>query len=278
MPGGILTAADWGTAGNWSTAAIPIADSSAIIPDSGQLNSNVTDAGHTAQGIDLNLLWVDPLYTKSFGTTAAPIQASGDLIQAYGSGGFYIECHNNAAAVKTDVLDLVLANAGAIAEIGSVTGNKGDYDLIRAMRGTITIKANAAFGDTAVLEVLRVSSVNDVNLTLLSSETLPTLRQKAGLVMSSSTITIAHVDAGAKLIQDVSVLATLHLAGMCELKHTALTTVYVYPGGVFDMMTHTGYKTVTTATVFPGGTLIWDSNLHTITNKNFYPGAVIRGG
>jgi len=276
--GGVLTGGPWGVPGNWFEGAIPIANSSAIIPDSGQLNANVTDAGHTAQGVDLDLLWVDPLYTKSFGTTAAPIRISGDLIQAYGGGGFYVECDDNGAAVKIDILDLALANAGAIAEIGSVVGTEGDIDLINAFRGTITLKANIAFGAAAMLTVDRIASNSDVNLTNLATSTLATLRQTAGLVTSHGPITLAYVGAGARLVQDIAVLATLHLHGMCELKHTALTTVYVYSGGVFDMMKHTNYKTVTNATVYPGGTLIYDTNLHTISNPFFYPGAIIRGG
>jgi hypothetical protein len=277
--GGILTGGPWGVPGNWFEGAIPIANSSAIIPDSGQLNANVTDAGADAQGIDLDLLWVDPLYTKSFGTTAAPIQTAADLVQAYNGGGFYFECDNGGDGVKTDVLDLALASAGAIAEIGSGGLGAGDFDLIRAFRGTITLKANIKLGDAAVLEVRRLTGASDVNLTIAAgAETLITLLQKAGLVTSHGAITTAHVEAGARLVQDTAVITTLHLAGMCELKHSALTTVYVYPGGVFDMTKHTNYKTVTTATVFPGGMLLWDSNLHTITNKNFYPGAIILGG
>lgn len=278
--GGILIAnGACGVAGNWSEGTIPIDNSDGIIPDSGQLNANVTDAGHDMRGLDLDLWWVDPLYTKSFGTTAAPIQSAADLVQAYNGGGFYFECDNNAAAIKTDVLDLVLASAGAIAEIGSGGLGAGDFDLVRAFRGTITLKANIKFGAAAVLEVHRLTGASDVNLTIAAgADTLATLLQKAGLVTSHGTITTAHIEAGARLIQDTAVITTLHLAGMCELKHSALTTVYVYPGGVFDMMKHTNYKTVTNGTVFPGGTLIWDSNMHTITNKKFYPGAIILGG
>lgn len=284
MAGGFCSGAAWGTPANWTDgAAIPVNTSLAMMPASN--TNNITDSGGDANGIDLALLKTCPNFVGMLGTSAAPIKTAADLVQVYGSGGFYFECdENGVGALKTDRVEIMCPNGNVPVEIGSCdvagggTGG-GNFDYILALRGLITLKANIKFTNTtAEVEVGSIDSGNDARVTIASgADTLPILRQHFGLVDSSGAITTAHIGRGATCIQDVAAMGTAHVFGELIMNYgsgaspgpTVATTVYVYPGGVLNMHGDgktSQYKTITNVILMPGATLLRNSSIHIITN------------
>jgi len=285
MAGGFCSGAAWGVGANWTDgAAIPVSTSLAMMPASN--NNNITDGGGDANGIDLALLKTCPNFTGLFGTSGAPIQTAAELVEVYGSGGFYFECdENGVGALDVGRAEIMCPNNSVPVELGSCdiagggTGG-GEYDYILALRGVITLKANIKFEAAAILEVSSMGSTNDVNLTIASgADTLPTLHQHSGRVNSAGAITTGYIHHGATCIQDVAQMTTAHVFGTLNMKYgsgaspgpTAAVTIYVYPGGILNLHGSdegdtSQYKTVTNVILFPGATLLRNSSIHIITN------------
>lgn len=276
MSAGLLNASDWSTAANWSSGSKPIDDDDAIVPNT--LGANVTMSGDET-GIDLDLLKVQRGFTKTFGTSAAPLQFAADLIKVFGSSGFYFECSDTGTPNQTtDEIRLQMPDANTPVELGTDSAaTLGDFARIICQRGLITLKGNISFTATAQVEVGYMNDpAGDVRLIIASgADTLPNLRMNGGKVKSDGPITTAHV-CGGTLTQDTAAVTTAYVyrGGRLELNGsgTVATTVIVYAGGWLDLLKTSFQKTITTLYLFPGANVIWDQNLsgspglHTITN------------
>lgn len=276
MPGDILLTTNIHIDGDWTSGAKPIINTNAIMKAG--VSGTIIDTAATIAGVDLNLLMTEPGCISSFGTSASPIATAADLVQLFGSGGFHMNCHNNAAAVKTDRVDILAANSQVPVELGSA--NSGDYDWIECMRGLITLRGDIQFGASAKVVVRMIDSPQDVNLTIGSeADTLPTLDMHNGRCESDGPITEATIRSGATLIQDSAVLTTGYIAGSLRMDYgfgTAAdatgtpiaTIIYIYPGGMLDLTSPntTLYKEITDVIVYPGGVFKRNTLLHVVTN------------
>lgn len=269
MSAGILNATDWSTAASWSSGSKPVSNDDAVVPNT--LAANVTMAGDET-AVDLDLLVVHRGFVNTFGTSAAPLKFSADLIKVFGSSGFYF----TGTDVSTDEIRLQMPTNTTPVELGNA--DTGDFTRIICQRGLITLKANILFSASGMVEVGWMNdAVGDVRVILAAAaDTLPNLRMNGGRVMSDAVITLAHI-CGGTLTQDTVAVTTAYVysGGILQLNGsgTVATTVVVYDGGTLDLLQTALQKTITTLYLFPGAKVLWDTNdvgatpgLHTITN------------
>lgn len=279
MAGDICTTVNMHLNASWSSGAIPVATSLTIIKSG--LTGVLIDTGATEAGLDLGMIMTEPGCIASYGSAVAPIVTAADLVQIYGSGGFYLDCHNNGAAVKTDRVNVMAANKQVPIILGSAAAaNAGDYVKIVCYRGNVTLKSGIKFEAGAQVIVRHIDSLADVMLTIASgAELLPVLTMEAGTCVSGGAITLAKIEKDATMTQDSAVITTADVAGTLRMDHgfdtAALATgtpiatlIEVHSGGLLDLVTpdNTLYKEITDVVVFPGGRFRRNSSMHVVTN------------
>jgi hypothetical protein len=256
------TGSDWDA--DW-TPSVPVDNDSAFIPET--LASSIT-SGMDQGDIDLDLLYTHQGFLRDVGASGAPLLIAADLIDLRSPGGFYFACDANSAAQKTDEIRIAAAHRDAIIEIDSNAADAGDIDAIIALRGNILLKGNIQFGASCVLQVGYVETrLADVRLKIATgADTLPTLDQRGGKIISDGAITAAAVHAG-ELTQDTAAITTLEIYGGGKViyNHSAATTVKVYEGGILDLMQTSEQKAITTLWRYPGSVVHMDDSLHTVT-------------
>lgn len=275
MAGGYLTGdGKWETPGNWQTSgAIPTATDDAIIP--ALLNVDVTDATAVAD-VDLGLLYVHRGFVHSFGTTGSPIRTAAVLAKLFSSGPCFLESDAGSAGLDINDLQIALARADVVCEVGSVTGDAGEIIVIRANRGRITIKGNVNWeASTSVIYVGSVSNqAGDVDLTIAAGgETLPLLMQNGGRVNAASIITQANVYNGT-LVKTDSACPLVHIfsGGICEYEDASVAgddvIIHVHAGGMLDLLTNSIPKEFDDCFLYPGSMIRYDPDLHTFGGAN----------
>lgn len=279
MSGDLLQGEDWGTAGNWSSSAIPVDGDIAIVSDQLAATATVTDSGGAAEGIDLTLLQTHPNFSGSFGTSAAPIRGIADLVQVYG-GNFFFEADGESANKITDEVEVCAQTPGTIVELGSNPSDTGDLKDIRLCRGNVTIKGNSKLDAAARVVVARMTSDNDVRCTIANgAETLANLDVTSGYAEVDSIVTTIN-QTGGILVKDVTRAVNVFVfGGICFYDHQAVggdaTIVHVHAGAIFHMWRNAKLKTVTTVILHPDSTLVYNPNAHTITNLKNNGGKLI---
>lgn len=264
-----------GTAGNWigeTGNIVPIAGDTAIV---GSLcAADATDTGAALSTIDLLAMEVHRTYKYSFGTSAAPIVGASGIIKFYSSGPCYYECHLNAgAALNVDKCYVAMARSDAVCELGSVTGDAGEWIDIWLRRGKITLKANIAL-TAAVLRIGYVSNpASDCNVTIAAgAPTLPTFIQDAGYCKAANVITTAYI--GGTLTKTTTKITTAYVMkdGVLNYEHYAIagdnTVIHVQAGGLLDLMTNEIPKELDDVFVHPGGQIRYDPSLHKFGGTN----------
>jgi len=230
------------------------------------LVADVTDVAGDAETNDLGVLHVHKGYKGSFGTTGAPIQLGSALVQLNSSGPCFLEASlNSSAATDINNILVALARFDVLCEIGSKTGDAGEIDFIRLLRGDVLLKANLNYAAATEVRVEHITNMaGDVNLTLATnSEALPLLRMNGGFCHSQSAITALH-SANARLHQDTAVIVTSHIGagGYLRYDYPAVdgddSIFHVYAGGTLDFTGTEYYKTVDEVHVYPGGKFIHD--------------------
>ncbi len=271
MSGGMLVnGGAWGTAGNWSSAAIPITDDLAGIPHT--LNFNVTDASGDAEGIDLDMLVTHPGYAKSFGVTGTPIRTAADLVHVQGSGPFYFESHQNGgSAFVTDEVRIEAATPNAVAEIGSDPGDAGsDIKVVNIIRGTVTLTGTIEFSSDGQV-ILTPSSMSDGKLTIVNTaDTLPLFLQMMGKSEINNIVTRLDVKGG-ECIKDTNKATEIDVfgGGILIYNHGAVasdvTVCRVHTGGILDLTQNSLLKTFDHVMRYKGGVVKRILKMHTFT-------------
>jgi len=274
-----LQGADWGTAGNWASGAVPVANDAVSIPAT--LNVNVTDSGGAAETIDLDLVKVTPGFNHLFGTSGAPIRFAADRIEVGGSSGFYFESDADTSGTPliTDLIEVLCPNANTPVEIGSYdsnsTANRGVITKIVISRGNVLLKGNIIFNSSEV--ILNPTSPGDARLEIASgADTLEELDIRGGESIAHNVLTEIKIARGAKHTQDTAAITTAEVYGTLLVNYgaglagtTVATTIRMYKGSTVNLFgdgTKAGLaKTVTTIVKHPDSTLIYDSSLHTIS-------------
>jgi hypothetical protein len=276
-----ITGNDWSVAGNWSSGAVPASNEVVIVPEDALCNTDIT-GGLDQGGKDYDLLKTHEGYTHSVGGSASPLKAAADLILCRCRGGFYFECSKDGVnALKVDECRVQSAIPNAITELGSESGDAGEWDKIIVDRGHVTLKANILFGASAIVEIGYITSkLTDATVTIVEgADTLPTLEINGGRCEASNVVTTARVIAGL-LQKKVSPITTLDIfdGGRVEWYDETVAadgvTIKVHAGGTLDLTktaradTGAATKVISTLWTFPGSTLIYDPKVHTFTTDN----------
>ena len=270
MSGGMLVNGPaWGTAGNWSSGAIPVTNDLAGIPHT--LNFNVTDASGDAKGVDLNMLVTHPGYAKSFGVSGTPIKTAADLVHVKGSGPFYFESHKDgASAFVTDEVRIEAATPNAIVEIGSDASDAdSNIDIVNIIRGTVTLTGTIKFTTTGQV-IFTPSSMGDATLTIVNSaDTLPLLLQLNGRSQVDNIVTRLDLKGG-ECIKDTNKATEIDVfGGTLVYNHQAsasdVTICRVHTGGVLDLTQNSLLKTFDHVIRYRGGVVKRILEMHTFT-------------
>lgn len=271
MSGGILQAVQWDQDASWSTGNKPVSTDQAIVSDLLGDAASVTDATGAASTIELALLQTHPLFMGNFGSSGTPIVSATNLLQVYGGGGFFFECTANAVANETLRADIAASAAGTRVELGSETGDKGDWTDIYAMRGNLLLKGNIAFAAAARLVVGSLMHERDAHVVIASgAEVLPNLDQSAGVVTALNVVTNGKISGGV-FVKNTNPCVNLDLlGGICYYDHEAVggdaTVIRVHRGAMLHLWRNAVLKTLSTVILMPGSTIVFSEQVHTFTN------------
>lgn len=261
--GGTLNDALWVTPGNWSTGNIPIDASDAIMNSGKHVVGDFTSAK-----VGLGNLILPREFHRNLGASGGPLTTSAAVLKHLGSGNLYLDADSDASQLTMAKAYINPSNAGAIVVLGSNTGDKADWDDIEIYRGAVTMKANTAFGDTAVI-LVKPRNFGDASLTIAASaETLPTLNFEGGVLVSANVITTLNFRGGDGT-HDSAVITTLNLfAGYFRYNWSIGGTVNLHTGATFDLMANNIFKATFTINKYLNSTLIYNADLHTSMTIN----------
>lgn len=225
----------WGTAGNWSSAAVPA--SNEVVIFNGTSTTDCTDP--TGQGaIDLNLLYIDAAYTGSIGSSGSPLTISADKVEMNGTGTLWYTDGNGTT-------DLFEVNNGTVTVAGATTTrlvvNKGIVEVT----GTVTTLDTNSIG----------SRTTDSSVTVSSAATVGTINANGGVTQISTANAVAalNIGCGAVVFADNSSTITAETQWGGEVEHgpsgaQIVTTLTVF-GGV-NRLIPTGTLTVTASSAY----------------------------
>lgn len=266
----LASGGQWGTPANWGPdSVVPTAGDTVIIPST--LAADVTDAGAAADGIDFAVFVVHKGYQYSLGTAGSPIQLAAALIELYSAGPCYLECDlGGGAALDINEAIIALARPDVVCQLGSHTGDAGEWDLINILRGAVTITATMNFNAAGIVRVGFVKNIiEDVTLTISSStETLATLEQNGGTTYIGNVVTTLRVNNGTCWKTENHATSTYIGPGGIvnwedETEDADNASVWVLPGGFLDLMTTARPKYLDLVQVYPGGDIRYSPTLHT---------------
>lgn len=257
------TDTNWGIAGNWSGAAVPIASDTVWLD---QRATKAIDAGLNQSAVTLAALYVAMGLTQTVGTATAPLQIG--LTTWYfgvktgtstgtGTGRFYID----------------LGTVASTGYILNTAGNGSDPGLepLRVKCNSASTKlyfiggkagiATTLPGETSTLSEFDVAGNATVNAG--AGLTWTTIRQAS----ASSAVSIAsggttyNQMSGNMTAFGIGAITNLTVGGLCKMNLRAAsgatsTNVIILPGGTLDCSDLPSNITFTNLTIYPGGRLI----------------------
>lgn len=258
------TTSAWSTAGNW-TGGVPVSNGRALFGASTSQQSALTGLGQA--GVDLDYLQVNAAFLGAIGTSGSPLQIAADVVNFMGSGEFNIESHNNAGALKIDVMNIKAANPGVIVRIGSVSGAAGEVDKINVSRGNVMLTTATGVDELNVGYVSNpgADAIVTVNQT---AGTIARASVNAGLVTCNAAVTAAYVGGVGKYIhgqidKSPGALSYLNMSGSAYAQYDMAGTIalVVLSGNAVLDLTKTGFaKVITELVLLDTARVIADAN------------------
>jgi len=269
---------DWENTSNWG-ATTPVDGDTVIIPNgvTASITTNVDQSG-----IDLALLQVDQGYPGNIGASGTPLKIAATKVVHRGSGTLYFFSGMNTATVASNLetTDWVLVDSDGGAHIDGISITR-----ITAIKGTITLAGSLGVtvhtNQTAALpadvEIAhRSNRSSDVQMTknCASLASTGTMRIMGGYTETTGAVPVMQISGGIVKHANGSAITTLTMTGgYLQYNSTStLVTAHVFAGAVLDLSGNSLQKTITTLNVYSGGTVIMDTNLVTVTNKNIFAG------
>lgn len=269
-------------AANFSLGAVPVDDNHVIAPAA--VTASITGIDQTL--IDLEYLEFARGYRGNIGASGNPLIIDADKLIHRGSGTLWHESTATALGgadwivIDSDNVSSLAANiAGAVTHRVSVR------------KGQVTLAAT--LGSTTLPNQVDVSYRNNpsddatvtINCALLANTGI--LNMMAGLC----TITVGGAAAAAFPIVNITggtltftnnggatdVITTAYIGGTGVLRYNtinAMVTAYILKGGTLDLLQNDVAKTIGTVHLFPGGRLIYDPDVTTITTLNDLGGII----
>lgn len=249
-----LAAANWSDATGFATNATLIID-----------NSTATiNAGLDQSGNAIDYLHIQGGAPRFSALTTIEFDAAASVSPAFlwQCGGFI----RLAIESSTNDCDSMVLNGGTVIwESGEV----GSY--VRVVSGTVTISAGASFGASCVLIVEGGTVILD------STDTLPTIRQSGGTVVTRTTITTVNQSGGTLTYESATRPTTATLTGGVYRPIKSVAATLNQEGGRMDAGTLQRAATVDTYNVYAGAVQA-NTGLLTITTTNAFGRDIVATG
>jgi len=261
----------WSTAANWSPSGVPANGDDVYFENSSQ---SVT-AGFDQSTIALDSLNFEQSYTGSLGDDVNNLDVNSTTV----SSGYH---YGPGTPAGSPLINLKLGSTQSTVTVyntgTSSNSNKPAFRLkcnnasttVEVRKGSVGIAVET--GDTATLGTLNVSYVsqvnNDADVFVNSGTTLTILNQTGGDTILRCGATTVNAEAGTLKIYGSGAVTTLNIkGGTATPSSTGAITTCNITGGTADFAKSAASRTVTTLKLEAGGTLKYDPDVLTITNK-----------
>jgi len=252
-----LTGTDFNLAGHYEGGSLPIAGDTVIVIG----NGHVVSTG----ALNLNLAKVyipESFNLYKFGTPAAPIPISADLIEVYGSIDCAIDCDKLGVASQIDEITVSMLRPSYPCVLTGQSGDAGEWIRMNLFRGTVTVGASVEWAAGSIIKTGYVSNpTDDLRLTVeVMADTLAMYEQRGGTNLIKCHLTEGRIEAGIcfKDIEEAGLL-TVGPGGTLVYDHDAVSgdsvDLVVASGGFCDTARNGRAKVFTSAVIQPGGRL-----------------------
>tara|TARA_R110002020_G_scaffold179804_2_gene373536 strand:- start:10713 stop:11528 length:816 start_codon:yes stop_codon:yes gene_type:complete len=253
------TSGDFSVAGNWLSGSAPVAaDNLFFIAD---YNVDLT-AGLDQTAVTYGKLIVEAGYTGKIGTKIAYLQIPCTDVDFKGSGESYID-------VSTSAIDIRVDGTGP-----APTGKSGLYlkgsaiDEINVISGSVGVASKA--GETATVTTI---VLNGGAVVVGDGCTLTNATVYSGQLNSQASVTTLKIYNGSSVLVEAAAVTTLSLFnGSHTHNGTGTIATANIEGGTLDLFRSGLARTITTLNLNPGGNVIYDPDLITITTLNITGG------
>ena len=257
------TTDNYGTAGNWSPAGVPVAGDVVYIP----AGSGAIQSGLNQSAVALDGFFVEPGYSQLIGTSSANLQitlAAGEPFVFAGQNTAFIDL--GASATTAVVNQTALATVGyGLYLLGTA------LTVLTVNRGVVGFAARGEGASTAaVVNVNYVTNITgDATLVCGAGVTLTTVNQTGGTLTIQSAATTVNVQNGTTFITGVGAITTLtNNGGTVYPASTGTITTVNANSGSTDFSRSLAARTVTTLnSAAQNAEIVIDESVVTVTNK-----------
>lgn len=250
----------FGNADNWLDLSSPGAGDNCYI--TADYNVDINGAQYL---VDLGSLTVESGYTGRIGTKSgyfAPQSVT--ALDFKGSGESYINVNASAIDVRVDGTAAAATGKSGLYLLGSA------IDELNVISGTVGVASRA--GETATVATV---TVNGGRVLVGDGCTLTNATVYSGGLVSQASITTLKNYNGSVTTEEAAAVTTLSLFnGSLEHNGTGTITTATIEGGTLDLFRSGLARTITTLNLKPGGGVIYDPDLVTITTLNITGGPI----
>jgi hypothetical protein len=277
--------ADWNTAANWSTAAVPTTGDTVYLDD-----NSTTDIlyGLNQSAVDTITLNAKLGFIKSLGTASYSLKPGNNWVLNYGELG-----NSNQPAVGSPRFKLnfgsntftaTVNNSGSVSPTDTgraalqITGGSNTSKIY--IVGAARVDVAAGNGETASLSVIG-NSGGSSNVIVGSGCTLVTGDCSAGTTTFNCAMTTLSTTSGASVTtQGSGAITTASIGGSVKLNSTGtIGTLNVYAGGVANFSGNIASRTVSTTNLYSDGTIVLNPSAPshiTLTTLNKLNGGTLK--
>lgn len=283
------TDGDWKKAANWRTlagaAVVNYPGDTGTQHDDVYIDTALIGGAVSPAGVSglteplLNYVFIGGTFDGTVGSAPAPVEIDidgtgrGCMIEAASAGNIYLK---GGGVGATDSLHSLTIRAGTVYLDGYV-------QQVRILKGTVSIAATTIFGTSAPtasvsgLYISYITSVaSDANVTIAAGAALPSyVHVNGGVTTCGAALTDLWISAGT-WTQNGAVSDAINLFGGTVNWSSGTVTNAVVMGGTLDGSDSNTPRTLTAATLLPGGTINLNTQARNITLTS--PGIVDLGG
>jgi hypothetical protein len=266
---GATTNGDWGNTGNWFEGSVPVNSDDVVFRN----NTQPVTTGFNQSLVTLASLTIDQTYTGTLGDATNYLRVSATSLRIGAPSQTPGVVANGSQRIK---LDLGAAQTTAVIIntcTGSADGGLPPVQLLGThASNSLTVMAGQA-GVAVVLdsEISTVATLNvsGTGATVFTGKgtTLTTINQNGGnLTINSAATTVSNV-AGTFTSQGSGAITTANITGNANLNSTGtITTLNVYSGGRANFTADPRARTIATAKLYKGATILYDPAVITVSN------------
>ena len=253
----------WSATGNWLDGALPgSGDHIFFVAD---YNVDLTGSlDRTAVAFDYGNITVESGFTGKIGTKIAYLEIRCAGVDFKGSGETYLDVNTSAIDIRVDGTAAAATGKSGLYLLGSA------IDEINVINGSVGVASKA--GETATVTTL---TVNGGNVLVGDGCTLTNATVYSGNLISQATITTLKNYNGTVTTEEAAAITTLSLYnGSHTHNGTGTIATANVEGGTLDLFRSGLARTITTLNLNPGGGVVFDPDLITITTLNITGGPI----